>query len=329
MRVLYFGTPGFATPTLAALLDSRHTVVGVVTQPDRARGRGQQVTFAPVKALAVERGLPVLQPDKLKDPAALEAMRALGADIGVVAAYGKLLPQSLLDLPPLGMVNVHASLLPRWRGAAPIHRAIIAGDTTTGVTIMRVVLALDAGPMLARVETPISDDITSVALESQLAAAGAALLVETLDRMEQGLVSDTPQDESLVTYASRLDRSDSVIDWTRSARAIHNQIRGLHPWPLTSVLWRGKRLILRASALVESNTGTNAGLGEQAGSRDHAAAPGTIIAVDGDALLVATGDGALAITEVQLEGRKAQTAREFINGARPAAGDRFERVASL
>ncbi len=310
MRVLYFGTPGFAVPTLAALLDSSHTVVGVVTQPDRARGRGQHVTFAPVKQLAVDRGLPVLQPERLKEPAALDAMRALGADIGVVAAYGKLLPQSLLDLPPLGMVNVHASLLPRWRGAAPIHRAIIAGDAETGVTIMRVVLALDAGPMLSRVSVPIDDAVTSDHLEVQLAEAGAQLLVHTLDAIASGTATETPQDEEGVTYAARLERRDGQIDWTHSAAAIHNQIRGLHPWPLTSVLWRGKRLILRSSAV---------------GAADDArrGAPGTIIALDADALVVATGTGTLRVREVQLEGRRAQSAREFINGARPAEGDVF------
>jgi len=173
MRVLYFGTPQCAVPPLAALVAWGHTVVGVVTQPDRARGGGKHVTFAPVKALAVAHGLPVLQPERLKPPEVLESLAAFGADIGVVAAYGKLLPQSLLDLPPRGMVNVHASLLPRWRGAAPIHRAIAAGDTRTGVTIMRVVLALDAGPMLSRVEVPIDADVKSGALETGLATGGS------------------------------------------------------------------------------------------------------------------------------------------------------------
>ena len=337
MRILYFGTPQFAAPTLAALLDSPHTVVAVVTQPDRARGRGQHVTFGPVKALAVERGIPVLQPEQLKTPDVLGSLAAFGADIGVVAAYGKLLPQALLDVPARGMVNVHASLLPRWRGAAPIHRAIEAGDRLTGVTIMRVVLALDAGPMLARVEIPISDNVRSDELEPQLAAAGAALLVETLSRMEAGVVTETPQDASLVTYASRLDRRDSQIDWSLSALTIHNRIRAMHPWPLTSVMWRGKRLILRASAMTgdlkvpgyDSSDGSgsdgsgNGGSGKGGGG-DR---PGTVVSVAGDALVVATGDGALAITEVQLEGRKAQSAREFINGSRPAIGDRFEPVA--
>jgi methionyl-tRNA formyltransferase len=323
MRVLYLGTPQFAAPTLAALLSSRHTVVGVVTQPDRARGRGQHVTFAPVKALAVEHGVPVVQPERLKAPEVLESLAAFRADIGVVAAYGKLLPQALLDLPPRGMVNVHASLLPRWRGAAPIHRAVEAGDTMTGVTIMRVVLALDAGPMLSRVEMPIAGDVRSDELEAQLAAAGATLLIDTLKGIEDGTAMETPQDEALVTYAARLDRRDSQIDWTRSARDIHNQIRAMHPWPLTSVMWRGKRLILRASAVKIAGLGDGGSLGDQAALRSI---PGTVVDAN-ESLTVLTGDGLLSITEVQLEGRKAQSAREFINGARPAVGDRLEPVA--
>lgn len=311
MRVVYFGTPQFATPALASLLASRHVVVAVVTQPDRARGRGQHVTPSPVKALAVSRGLPVLQPEQLKAPELLRDLAGFGADIGVVAAYGKLLPQALLDLPPRGMVNVHASLLPRWRGAAPIHRAIQAGDRMTGVTIMRVVLALDAGPMLAWVEVPIGDDMQSDALEAKLADAGAQLLIETLDRMEDGIVIETPQDEAFVTYAARLDRRDSQIDWTRPARDIHNQIRGLHPWPLASVMWRGRRLILRASVLAPGISTLT---------------PGTIVDISGGVLAIATGTTPLTITEVQLEGRRPQSAREFINGAHPAAGERFEPV---
>ena len=323
MRIVYFGTPQFATPTLAALLASRHAVVAVVTQPDRARGRGQHVTPSPVKALAVSRGVPVLQPEQLKVPEFLAALAGFTVDIGVVAAYGKLLPQALLDLPRRGMVNVHASLLPRWRGAAPIHRAILAGDTVTGVTIMRVVLALDAGPMLARVVVPIDESVRSDTLEIQLADAGARLLLETLDRLEDGAVQETPQDETLVTYAARLDRRDSRIDWTRPARDIHNQIRGLHPWPLASVLWRGKRLILRASTLAPGTSTLAPGTSTLT---QGTLTPGTLFDASNGVLAVATGTSPLIITDVQLEGRRPQSAREFINGAHPAAGDRFEPV---
>lgn len=314
MRVIFFGTPAFAAPTLAALIASRHSVVAVVTQPDRARGRGQKLTHAPVKALALQHNLPVLQPERLKTDDTLTQLRELNADIGVVAAYGKILPQALLDIPPRGLINVHASLLPRWRGAAPIHRAIQAGDRVTGVTIMRVVLALDAGPMLSRVEIPIDSNITSEALEAELAGAGAKLLVETLDRMESGDVLEVPQDESLVTYAKKLERADGQIDWSRPAREIHNQIRGVHPWPMASARFGGKRVLLRSSVV---HPGTGPGM-----------SPGEIVEADGDMLRVLTGDGLLRITSLQVEGGRPQSAREFINGfrPRPAVGDPFTRI---
>lgn len=303
MRVIFFGTPSFAAPTLAALIASTHEVVGVVTQPDRARGRGQKVTHAPVKSLALKHGLTVLQPERLKTDETLSQLRSLNADIGVVAAYGKILPQSLLKIPSGGLINVHASLLPRWRGAAPIHRAIQAGDRVTGVTIMRVVLALDAGPMLSRVEIPIDTNITSEALEVQLGDAGATLLVETLDRMAVGTIDEIPQDEALVAYAKKIERADGDIDWTKSAREIHNQIRSLHPWPMASAMFGGKRVILRSS-VVHPDTG-------------NGLVPGTIVEADGDMLRVATGAGLLRLTSVQVEGGRPQSAREFINGFRP------------
>ncbi|MFN7916939.1 MAG: methionyl-tRNA formyltransferase [Vicinamibacterales bacterium] len=308
LKVLFMGTPQFAVPTLDALLASRHTVVGVITQPDRPRGRGQKETAGPVKARALEAGLTVLQPDTLKAPDVLEAMRALGADIGVVAAFGKILSQTVLDIPRLGMINVHASLLPRWRGAAPIHRAVIAGDARTGVTIMRVVKALDAGAMLATVERPIGPADTSEDVEQDLAALGATLLVEVLDRLAVGPVEEIPQDESLVTYAHRLTKEDGVIDWARPAEAIHNQIRGLHPWPHAFAYLEGQRLILwRSTWSAESAS----------------AAPGTVLNAQGDSLSVATGAGTLHITELQAEGRRASGTREFLAGRKLVPGSRF------
>jgi methionyl-tRNA formyltransferase len=310
MKVIFFGTPSFAAPSLAALIASRHPVVAVVTQPDRARGRGQQVTFSPVKALALDHQLPVLQPAKL-DATAIGGIRATGAEIAVVAAYGKILPQALLDALPRGFINVHASLLPRWRGAAPIHRAILAGDAVTGVTIMRVVFALDAGAMISTVDVPIDDEVTTVALEQRLASAGADLLVRTLDDLERGVTHEVPQDEALVTYAKKIERADGLIDWSRSARDIHNQIRGLHPWPLASTTFREKRVILRGSRV-----SAEAGAGQT---------PGTIVEAAGDMLRVRAGTGELSITSLQFEGGRPMTPREFINGTRPRpdAGDRF------
>ncbi|HET9372414.1 MAG TPA: methionyl-tRNA formyltransferase [Vicinamibacterales bacterium] len=311
MRVIFFGTPAFAVPTLDALVAAGHDVVGVVTQPDRPRGRGQKVQPSEVKARALEHGLPVLQPDRLREPAMLDSMRALGPDLGVVAAYGRILPQSLLDLPRLGMLNVHASLLPRWRGAAPVHRAVLAGDAETGVTIMRVVLQLDAGPMLAREKTDIGGSETSGELEGRLAIIGGRLLATVVDGLRAGTVEEIAQDEALVTYAKRLERSESPIDWRRSATEVHNQIRGLQPWPLASTMLGGKRLLLRRAEVERGVTGS----------------PGTIVGVDHSAIHVAAGTGAVRILELQPEGRPVMTAHAFANGHRVAVGARFETPA--
>jgi methionyl-tRNA formyltransferase len=314
LRLLYFGTPAFAVPSLRALASGRHTVVGVVTQPDRPRGRGQKVTPSPVKAAAIELGVPVLQPPRLKDPDVDAQLRALGADLGVVVAYGKILPTPLLALPRLGMINVHASLLPRWRGAAPIQRAILAGDQETGITIMRVIPELDAGPMLATVPTPIRVDESSVDLEQRLAALGADLLGETIEAMARGPVTETPQDAARVTYAARLERRDGHIAFDYPAVAIHNAIRGLQPWPLVWARLKGKRIALLASEALPGETVSGPA--------------GTIVRVEPDALVVATGAGAIRLTRVQLEDRPAVVVRDFLNGHPTQRGERFEPEAS-
>lgn len=309
LRILFFGTPAFAVPSLEALLNSPHDVVGVVTQPDKRRGRGQHVVPGPVKELATANGLPILQPERLKDDATQDALRALEPDLAVVAAYGKILPQTLLDLPRLGMINVHASLLPRWRGAAPVHRAILAGDAITGVTIMRVVFALDAGPMLASVATPIGVEETSRELEMRLAQLGATAVVETVARLAAGPVAERSQDEQLVTYASRLERGESQIDWQRSADDIHNQIRGLQPWPLAGATVKDRRVMfLRSTALADAHV---------------SAAPGTIVSAGRDGLDIATGAGTLRILELQEAGRPVMTAAAYQNGRQLSAGDRL------
>jgi methionyl-tRNA formyltransferase len=311
LRVLFFGTPAFATATLSRLFASAHRVVGVVTQPDRRRGRGQRVVPGAVKALANERALPIFQPERLGDESFLGVVRELSPDVGVVAAYGRLLPQVLLDLPTRGMLNVHASLLPRWRGAAPVHRAILAGDAVTGVTIMRVVLALDAGPMIDRMTTAIDPQETSEALETRLAHLGADLLAATLDRLAVGPLPAEPQDEKLVTYARRLERTDSHVDWARPAIAVHNQIRGLHPWPLAAARLQGRRVMLHRSD-VSSDAGR------------AAAPPGTIVRAGPDALDVATEPGVVSIREVQLEGKRPVPVAALLNGWTILAGERFE-----
>jgi methionyl-tRNA formyltransferase len=310
LRILFFGTPAFAVPALAALMASPHPVVGLVTRPDRPRGRGQPVVPPPAKTTALARGLFVVQPDRLKDPATLESLRALTPDLGVVAAYGRLLPQPVIDVPRLGTINVHASLLPRWRGAAPIQRAILAGDTTTGVTIMRVVLALDAGPVLAQASTNIDPDETSPELEARLARLGAELLVTTVSRLATGVVAEIAQDERLVTYAPRLERAERRLDWARPARAVHNCIRGLQPWPLASSRLGDHRVIFHRSTVDHE--------------RPLEAPPGTIVSLDADAFSVAALPGAVRISRLQEEGRAIMSGRAYLNGRRSGVGDRFE-----
>jgi len=308
LRILFFGTPEFALVSLDALLRSQHQVIGVVTQPDRPRGRGQRVSESPVKQRAVNAGLPVLQPERLRDTEFVETVTGLEADLGVVAAYGKILTDRVLAIPPLGMVNVHGSVLPRYRGAAPVHRAIIAGETETGVTIMRVVKALDAGPMFAKATRPIAADETSDEVERDLARLGADLLVTTLDDLGAGRTRETPQDETLATYAPRLTKDDGNVDWSWPASRLHNLIRGLHPWPHAAAFLNDRRVILHRSAV---------------GGSAAQSSPGTILEAHGDRLVVATGDGALDLVEVQAEGKRKMLVREFLSGHSVAVGDRF------
>ncbi len=314
LRIVFFGTPEFAVPVLDALLASRHAVVGVVTRTDRPRGRGQRVAAPPIKTRALAAGLPVLQPDRLGDPGFVADLRSLAPDLGVVAAYGKLLTDDVLAVPPLGLLNVHASLLPRYRGAAPVQRAILAGERETGVTIMRVVKALDAGPMLARERRPIGEEETADEVERDLARIGARLLVSVVDALAAGPVPEEPQDERAATYAPRITRAESEVDWSQPAERLHNLIRGLHPWPHASTRWRGTRLILLRSR-VEPHRPVE--------PDDDRPAPGTILAARAGGIDVATGRGILAITELQREGRRPMPAAEFLAGHRLTPGERF------
>jgi methionyl-tRNA formyltransferase len=310
LRVVFFGTPAFAVPTLERLIHSRHLVVGVVTQPDRPRGRGQRIVQGPVKALAASVTLPILQPERLARDAVEPELAALTADIGVVAAYGKILPDWLLASIPHGLINVHASLLPRYRGASPVHRAVIAGDHETGVTIMRVVKALDAGPMLASVRVPIGADDTTTVVESLLAIKGADLLVETLDAIEAGTAVETPQDDSQATYAPKLTKAEGVVDWSRPAAHIHNLIRGLWPWPHASTHLTGTRYILHRSRV---------------SSLSHDDKPGTIVQASATGgLHVACGAStALELLDLQLEGKRVMSARDAMAAQTFTTGARF------
>lgn len=314
LRIVFFGTPAFAVPSLVALASAGHAITGVVTQPDRPRGRGQRVQPSEVKARARELGVRILQPTRLKDTDFVREFSALGSDLGVVAAYGRILPATVLSVPALGMLNVHASLLPRWRGAAPVHRAILAGDSVTGVTIMRVVEALDAGPMLARAAIEIGPSETSGELEDRLAHAGARLLVDTVAQLENGPVHEEPQDETLATYAPRLERHESAFSWDEPSLVIHNRIRGLQPWPLAAARLHGHRILLRGSLPVPGE--------------EHGAEPGTVLRLETDAIVVATRPGALRLLTLQLEGKAPVPAAAFAHGHRVAPGDRFEPVSA-
>lgn len=302
MVIVFFGTPQFAVPTLERLIASRHRICGVVTQPDRPRGRGQRIVETPVKAVALAHGLPVIQPDNLRDPSVRRTIAEWQPDLGVVAAYGRLIPEDLLSVPRFGMINVHASLLPKYRGAAPVHRAVIDGERETGVTIIQVVKALDAGDILARATRPIGPDETSDVVEADLARMGAELLVSVVDQIEAGTVTPERQDEMLSSYAPRLTKAEGLIDWTLPAAYIHNRVRGLHPWPHAYTYLDDMRLIVLRTRVEAEPT---------------AAPPGTIVEVSPNALHVATGHGGrIAILEVQPEGRRPMTVREFLAGHR-------------
>jgi methionyl-tRNA formyltransferase len=309
LRIVYFGTPAFAVPALEALLRSSHQVVALVSQPDRHRGRGQHLQPTPTKEVALRHNVQVLQPTRIKDESFLQAIRDLKPDLGVVAAFGRILPDGLLAIPRLGMINVHASLLPRYRGAAPVHRAVLAGDAETGVTIMRVVSELDAGPMLATATIPIARDATSGDVEAALATAGAKLLLTAIDDLAAGRAAETPQDAAHATYAPKITKEEGTIDWTDSAKSLHNKVRGLQPWPLASTTRGGVRYVIRRSMTTDQIT---------------AGKPGEIITAQGDDLVVAAGGGsALRILELQPEGRRPMAVREFLAGHRLTPGDRF------
>jgi methionyl-tRNA formyltransferase len=299
LRIVFFGTPEFAVPSLQALIQShRHQVVAVVTQPDRPRGRHQRVHNMPVKSSALAWA-PVLQPERIRTPEFVAQLRSFEPDLGVVAAYGKILPEDVLAVPRLGMINVHASLLPKYRGAAPVHRAVMAGETETGVTIMRVIKALDAGATFAKAAHRIGPDDTSVEVERALARLGADLLLEVVDDMAAGRAREQPQDDGEATYAPKITKDEGLIDWTQPAAAIHNRVRGLYPWPHAYTSIAGERtLVLRSRPMADASV----------------SAPGTVVRVTRDAIHVATGDGLLDLVELRPEGRRAMTAREFLAG---------------
>jgi len=297
MKIVFAGTPEFALPTLQALLDSPHEVCAIYTQPDRPAGRGRKLTPSPVKQLAQSANIPVYQPENFKQSADIAELKNLHADLLVVIAYGLILPQAVIDTPRLACINVHGSLLPRWRGAAPIHRALMAGDSKTGVTIMKVVKKLDAGDMLLKLECPITATDTSSSLHDQLAAMGAAGLIQVVEQFQLGDVTATPQDETLVTYAHKLDKHESILDWTDSAVNLDRKIRGLNAWPVAQTVFNGEVLRVWNSALTDKTC---------------ALSPGAIDASQ-QTLDIVTGDGVIRLLEVQSPGGKRIAGKDFLN----------------
>jgi methionyl-tRNA formyltransferase len=313
MRVLFWGTPDFAVPSLRALLGEAHEVVGVVTQPDRPAGRGRVVQPPPVKEVALEEGIPVLQPDRPVGEAFLDELRRLEPEISVVVAYGQILRREVLDLPPLGSINVHASLLPELRGAAPINWAIIRGHAETGVTIMRMVERMDAGPILFQVVEPIGDEERAGDLWSRLSEVGAAALIEALALLEIGELDEVEQDESRATYAPKIGRDEARIDWSLDADSVDRWIRGLDPVPGGWTTWEGQELKVYRPRPVPD--------------RVHGKEPGTILEADPSdptqGLFVACGTGAVYVREVKPAGKRRMTSAEWVRGRGPKTGDRF------
>lgn len=297
MKIIFAGTPEFAVPALQTLINSGHEICAVYTQPDRPAGRGRKLTASPVKALALTAGLSVYQPENFKNAADLEQLQAFGADLMVVVAYGLILPQAVIDTPRLGCINIHGSLLPRWRGAAPIHRAIMAGDAQTGITIMRIVKKLDAGDMLHKETCLIEEHDTSSDLHDKLAQMGATGLAKVIAQIAEEIVVAEIQDENLVTYAHKLEKAEAEIDWTKTAIELDRQIRGLNAWPVAQTLYRGEVLRIWRAMPIKSAQKLAAG-------EAHS---------DGKHLDVGTGEGVLRLLEVQLPGGKRIETPAFLN----------------
>jgi methionyl-tRNA formyltransferase len=320
MNIIFAGTPEFAVPALAALIEAGHQIVMVLTQPDRPAGRGMQLKASPVKQLALQHHLTVFQPNSLK-PAEVQAQIAQSnADVMIVAAYGLIIPTTVLNMPKLGCYNIHASILPRWRGAAPIHRALLAGDTETGVTIMEVVPALDAGAMVSKGIVPITDNDTTQSLHDKLAIIGAELMVQAMqDLNKNGLLTSEVQDESLVTYAHKLEKAEAAIDWQKSAIEISRQVRGFNPFPVATAQFKGETCRIWFAKAIENDTNQTSQVNTRNISTNNA---GEIISLE-NGIHIACGDGILQITELQMPGAKRQTAQQFAQGQHLKVGEFF------
>lgn len=307
IRTVFMGTPEFALPTFQGLIEAGVNLCGVFTQPDRPRGRGKLLAPPPVKELALQHNLSVFQPEKLRDPLAVEQLRNLKPDLIVVVAYGQILPKSVLEIPRYGCINVHASLLPRYRGAAPINKAIVDGQQVSGVTTMLMDVGLDTGEMLIKRATEIGAEETAGALHDRLSLLGREAMEETLRRLCDGTLRPEPQDDAQSSYAAMMKKEDGRIDWTGSATVIHNLVRGLSPWPGAFTLWDGQMLKLGLTLAEEGLT----------------AAPGTVLSADATGVCIACGQGVLRVRELQLAGKKKLPASEFLRGTSLSAGARL------
>ena len=307
-KIIFMGTPAFAVPSLEALIDAGHEILTVVTQPDRPKGRGREAAPSAVKAAAMARSIPVMTPAGIREASFADSLRSLAPEFIVVVAYGRILPESVLNLPFRGCVNLHASLLPGYRGAAPINWAIINGDKETGVSTMFMDAGLDTGPVLLEKRVAISDDDTTATLGAKLSAIGALLLTETIDGLLEGKIEPKPQDDTKATNAPVLKKEDGKIDWNSGSAEIENLIRGMHPWPGAFTQWKGQ-LKIHCARAEDGNT---------AGMR-----PGTVIDASGATIDVACGRGVLKITELQPENKRRMSAGEFIRGYRIKSGEKF------
>ena len=314
MKIVFMGTPDFAVGTLEALVGAGHEVTCVVTQPDKPKGRGKEMQFTPVKECAIKYGIPVFQPVKIKEAEQVAILKAYEADLYVVAAFGQILSQEILDIPRFGCVNVHASLLPKYRGAAPIQRAILDGERETGVTIMHMNAGLDTGDMLSRVVVPIADTDTGDTLHDKLSAAGAKLLVETLPLIESGRVNREKQDDTQSTYAKMLNKAMGRIVWEKSAEEIGRLVRGLNSWPSAFTTFRGKTLKIWEACVRTGQQAKGQKDREEAGNISLRAEPGCVTEVTKDSFTVQTGNGELVVRTVQMEGKKRMAVKDFLLG---------------
>lgn len=327
MRIVFMGTPDFSVPALKALVEAGHQVIAVVTQPDKPRGRGKEVQMTPVKIQAMEYGIPVYQPAKVREASFVEVLQGLEADVYVVIAFGQLLPKAVLELPKYGCINIHASLLPKYRGAAPIQWCVIDGERETGITTMMMDVGLDTGDMLEKAVIPIEEKETGGSLHDKLSLAGGDLILSTLKKLEEGTLVRTPQTDEGTCYARMLTKSFGDIDWNQSAVSIERLIRGLNPWPSAYTLWNGKTIKIWSADVITGRE-TAVLLSESGVPSETGITPGTVVCSDKHGLVVCTGDGLLSIRELQMEGKKRMDTPAFLRGYPIPEGDVFVKKES-